>query len=90
MKIPFGGYAAASGLIGGFLTALFSFIIVMATNTLGYTTNPLIANYLFWYAIAGFFTGMITVYIVLKDITGRGVLRRKPRRRNYTEKFTQV
>jgi hypothetical protein len=82
MKIPFGGYAVASGLIGGFLTALFSFIIVMATNTLGYTNSPLIADYLIWYALAGFFTGMSTVYIVLKDINGRGVLRRRPRARN--------
>ena len=83
MKIPFGSYALASGLIGGFMTALFSFIIAMATNTLGYTNNPLIADYLIWYAVAGFFSGMCTVYIVLKDINGRGVLRRRPRPRNY-------
>jgi hypothetical protein len=82
MKIPFGGYAVASGLIGGFMTALFSFIIVMVTNTLGYTNSPLIADYLIWYAVAGFFAGMCTVYIVLKDINGRGVLRRRPRPRN--------
>ena len=88
MKIPFGGYAVASGLIGGFLTALFSFIIVMATNTLGYTNNPLIADYLIWYALAGFFAGMCTVYIVLKDINGRGVLRRRPQPRN-TEQVSQ-
>lgn len=85
MKIPFGGYAVASGLIGGFLTALFSLIIVITTNTLGYTNNPLIADYLIWYAVAGFFAGMCTVYIVLKDINGRGVLRRRPRSRNYEQ-----
>jgi tryptophan-rich sensory protein len=82
MKIPFGGYAVASGLIGGFLTALISFMIVVATNTLGYTNSALLADYLIWYAVAGFFAGMCTVYIVLKDINGRGVLRRKPRPRN--------
>ena len=85
MKIHFGGYALASGVIGGFACALISLTITILTNTLGYTNNPLIANYLFWYAVAGFFTGMITVFIVLKDISGRGVLRRKPKRRNYTE-----
>ena len=85
MKIPFGGYALASGLIGGFLTALFSFIIVMATNTLGYNNSPLIADYLIWYAVAGFFAGMCTVYIILKDINGRGVLRRRPRPRKYEQ-----
>ena len=88
MKIPFGGYAVASGVIGGFACALFSFIITMVTNTLGYTNSPLVADYLVWYAVAGFFSGMCTVYIVLKDITGRGVLRRKPRRRNYAESLT--
>jgi hypothetical protein len=88
MKIPFGGYAAASGLIGGFLTALFSFIMVITTNTLGYTNSPLIADYLIWYALTGFFAGMCTVYIVLKDINGRGVLRRRPRPRN-TEQVSQ-
>lgn len=87
MKLPFGGYALASGVIGGFTCALISLIITMVTNTLGYTNNPLISNNLFWYTIAGFFTGMITVYIVLKDVTGRGVLRRKPQRRKYSEKF---
>jgi hypothetical protein len=84
MKIHFGSYAIASGVIGGFACALISLLMNVVTNTLGYTTNPLLANYLFWYAIAGFFTGMITVFIVLKDVTGRGVLRRKPKRRNYT------
>jgi len=79
MKIPFGSYAVASGLIGGFVCALFSFIITSATNTFGYTDSPLIAEYILWYAVAGFFAGMITVYIVLRDISGRGVLRRKPR-----------
>ena len=82
MKIPFGGYALASGFIGGFLTALFSFIIVMATNALGYTNSPLIDIYLIWYAVAGFLAGMCTVYIVLKDINGRGILRRRPQPRN--------
>jgi len=81
MKVPFGGYAIASGVIGGFGCALFSLIITMVTNTIGYTNSPLVADYLFWYAVAGFFSGMLTVYIVLKDITGRGVLRRKPRPR---------
>lgn len=90
MKIHFGGYAVASGVIGGFACALISFIITIVTNTIGYTNNPLVANYLFWYAVAGFFTGMITVYIVLKDVTGRGVIRRKPRRRNYAEKLTKI
>jgi hypothetical protein len=85
MKIPFGGYAVASGLIGGFVSALFSFLITMTTNTLGYTNSPLIAEYLLWYTVAGFFSGMCTVYIILKDISGRGVLRRKPRQRNYAE-----
>jgi hypothetical protein len=85
MKIPFGGYAVASGLIGGFVSALFSFLITMITNTLGYTNSPLIAEYLLWYAVAGFFSGMCTVYVILKDISGRGVLRRKPRQRNYAE-----
>lgn len=83
MKIHFGGYALASGVIGGFACALFSLIITILTNTLGYTNSPLVADYLFWYAVAGFFSGMCTVYIVLKDITGRGVLRRKPQRRFY-------
>ena len=82
MKIPFGSYAVASGLIGGFMTALFSFIIVMATNALGYTNSPLIDIYLIWYAVAGFLAGMCTVYIVLKDIDGRGILRRRPQPRN--------
>ena len=85
MKIPFGGYAVASGLIGGFVCALFSFIITLVTNTLGYTNSPLVADYLIWYAVVGFFSGMCTVYIILKDINGRGVLRRKPRQRNYAE-----
>ncbi len=79
MKIPFGTYALASGLIGGFMSALVSFIITFTMNTLGYTDNPLVAEYLFWYAFAGFLSGMVTVYIVLRDISGRGVLRRKPR-----------
>ncbi len=79
MKIPFGTYALASGLIGGFMSAFVSFIITFTMNTLGYTDNPLVSEYLFWYAFAGFFSGMVTVYIVLRDISGRGVLRRKPR-----------
>ncbi len=79
MKIPFGTYALASGLIGGFMSALVSFIITFTMNTLGYTDNPLVAEYLFWYAFVGFLTGVVTVYIVLRDISGRGVLRRKPR-----------
>ena len=79
MKIPFGGYALASGVIGGFACALFSFIITMVTNTPRYNNSPLVADYLFWYAIAGFFSGMCTIHIVLKDITGSGVLRPKPR-----------
>lgn len=83
MKIHFGGYALASGVIGGFACVLFSLIITILTNSLGYTNSPLVADYLFWYAVAGFFSGMCTVYIILKDITGRGVLRRKPRRRIY-------
>jgi hypothetical protein len=87
MKIPFGSYAIASGVIGGFTCALISMIITIVTNTLGYTNIPLISTNLFWYTAAGFFTGMITVYIVLKDITGRGVLRRKPQQRKYSEKF---
>ena len=90
MKIPFGGYAVASGLIGGFMCALFSFIITLVTNTIGYTNSPLLAEYLFWYAATGFFSGMCTVYIVLKDITGRGVLRQKPRRRNSAESLNKV
>jgi hypothetical protein len=81
MKVHFGGYAVASGVIGGFGCALFSLIITMVTNTLGYTNSPLVADYLLWYAVAGFFSGMLTIYIVLKDLTGRGVLRRKPRPR---------
>jgi hypothetical protein len=81
MKVPFGGYAIASGVIGGFACALVSLIITMITNTVGYTNNPLVADYLLWYAVAGFFSGMLTVYIILKDLTGRGVLRRKPRPR---------
>jgi hypothetical protein len=85
MKIPFGGYAVASGLIGGFVSALVSLLITMATNMIGYTSNPLIAEYLLWYAVAGFFAGMCTVYIILKDISGRGVLRRKPQKKSYTE-----
>ena len=64
------------------MTALFAFIIVMSTNTLGYTNSPLIAEYLIWYAVAGFFSGMCTVYVVLKDINGRGLLRRRPRPRD--------
>lgn len=87
MKIPFAGYALASGVIGGFTCALISLTITIVTNILGYTNNPLISNNLFWYTMAGFFTGMITVYIVLKDINGRGVLRRKPQRRKYSENF---
>lgn len=83
MKISFGAYAIASGVIGGFACALFSFLTTWVTNTLGYTNSPLIADYLFYYTVVGFFSGMVTVYIVLKDITGRGVLRRKPRQRNY-------
>jgi hypothetical protein len=79
LKIPFGSYAIASGLIGGFVCALFSFMITFATNSLGYTDTPLIADYIFWYAVAGFFSGIVTVYIVLRDISGRGVLRRRPR-----------
>ena len=86
MKMPFGGYAVASGLIGGFMSALFALVIMIITNTLGYTNNPLIAEYLIWYALAGFFSGMCTVSIILKDISGRGVLRRKPRQRNYADK----
>ena len=81
MKVPFRGYAIASGVIGGFVCALFSLIITMVTNSIGYTNSPLVSDYLFWYAVAGFLSGMLTVYIVLKDITGRGVLRRKPRPR---------
>lgn len=77
MKISFGGYAVASGVIGGFVCTLFSFVMTMVTNTLGYTNSPLIADYLIWYAVAGFFSGMCTVYIVLRDITGRSILRRK-------------
>ena len=80
MKVSFGGYAVASGVIGGFICALFSFIMTMVTNTLGYTNSPLIADYLIWYAVAGFFSGMGAVYIVLRDITGRSILRRKPKR----------
>jgi len=79
LKIPFGSYAMAGGLIGGFMSALVSFIITFVTNTLGYTNSPLVAEYLFWYAVAGLISGMVTVYIMLKDISGRGVLRRKPR-----------
>jgi len=79
LKIPFGSYAIAGGLIGGFLCALVSFIITFAANSLGYSNSPLVGEYLFWYAVAGFFSGMITVYIMLRDISGRGVLRRKPR-----------
>ena len=79
MKIPFGSYAVASGLICGFLCALVSLIITFTTNTLGHTDSPLIGEYIIWYAIAGFFSGMITVYIVLRDVSGRGVLRRRPR-----------
>jgi hypothetical protein len=90
MKVPFGGYAVASGLICGFMCALFSFIITMITNALGYTNSPLIADYLFWYAATGFFSGMCTVYIILKDITGRGVLRRKPRQRKIAESLNKV
>jgi hypothetical protein len=90
MKISFGAYAIASGVIGGFACALFSFLITGATNILGYTNSPLIANYLLLYAVAGFFSGMCTVYIVLKDITGRGVLRRKPRQKNYSEKIIKL
>ncbi len=81
MKISFGGYAVASGVIGGFVCALFSFLMTVVTNTLEFTNSPLIGDYLVWYAVAGFFSGMCTVYIVLKDITGRGILRRKPLRR---------
>jgi len=81
MKISFGGYAVASGVIGGFVCALFSFIMTIATNTFGYTNSPLIADYLIWYAIAGFFSATCTVYIVLRDITGRSILRRKSRAR---------
>jgi hypothetical protein len=77
MKISFGGYAVASGVISGFVCALFSFVMTMATNTLGYTSSPLIADYLIWYAIAGFLAGICTAYIVLRDITGRSILRRK-------------
>ncbi|HEX9260956.1 MAG TPA: hypothetical protein VF893_00335 [Candidatus Bathyarchaeia archaeon] len=79
MKIPLGSYAAAGGLISGFMSATVSYIITFVTNTLGYTNSPLVAEYLLWYAIAGFISGMVTVYIMLKDISGRGVLRRKPR-----------
>ncbi len=79
MKIPFGSYAVASGLICSFLCASASFIMTFTTNLLGYTDNPLLGEYIFWYAIAGFFSGIITVYIILKDVSGRGVLRRKPR-----------
>ena len=79
MKIPFGSYATGGGLISGFMSALVSYIITFVTNTLGYTNSPLVAEYLFWYAVAGFISGMVTVYIMLKDISGRGVLRRKPR-----------
>jgi len=85
MKVHFGGYAVASGFISGFMCALFSFIITIITNSLGYTNSPLIAEYLIWYVAAGFFSGMFTVYIILRDITGRGVLRRKPRQRNHVE-----
>ena len=81
MKISFGGYAVASGVIGGFVCVLFSFIMTIVTNTLGYTNSPLIADYLVWYAVAGFLSGMCTVYIVLRDVTGRSILRRKPRPR---------
>lgn len=84
MKIPFGGYAVASGLICGFMCAVFSFAFTMATNTLGYTNSPLVAEYLLWYAAAGFLSGMCTVYIILRDISGRGVLRRKPQQSNYS------
>ena len=87
MKVPFKGYAVASGVIGGFACALFSLVITMVTNAVGYTNSPLVADYLVWCAVAGFFSGMCTVYIVLKDITGRGVLRRKPRRRDSLESF---
>ena len=80
MKISFGGYAVASGVIGGFICALFSFIMKIVTNTLGYTNSPLIADYIIWYAVAGFFSGMCVTYIVLRDITGRSILRRKPKR----------
>jgi len=79
LKIPFGSYAITGGLIGGFVCALVSIMITFVTNTLGYTGSPLIAEYILWYAVAGFFSGMITVYIVLRDVSGRGVLRRKPR-----------
>ncbi len=92
MKVSFGGYAVASGVIGGFVCAFFSFIITMVTNILGYTNSPLIADYLIWYAVAGFFSGMCTVYIVLRDITGRSILRRKPRprQRDYAESLAKV
>jgi len=92
MKISFGGYAVASGVIGGFVCVLFSFIMTMITNALGYTNSPLIADYLIWYAVAGFFSGMCTVYIVLRDITGRSILRRKPRPRqkDYAKSLAQV
>ena len=80
MKISFGGYAVASGVIGGFICALFSFIMTMVTNILGYTNSPLIADYLIWYAVAGFFSGMGAVYIVLRDVTGRSILRRKTKK----------
>ena len=82
----------ASGVIGGSVCALFSFIMTMVTNTLGYTNSPLIADYLMWYAVTGFFSGMCTVYIVLRDITGRSILRRKPRprRRDSAESRAQV
>jgi len=80
MKISFGGYALASGVIGGFICALFSLIMTMVTNILGYTNSPLIADYLIWYAVAGFFSGMGAVYIVLRDVTGRSILRRKAKR----------
>lgn len=82
MKISFGGYAVASGVMGGFVCALLAFAITLVTNTLGYTNNPLVADYLIWYAITGFCSGMITVYIVLRDVTGRSILRRKSRPRH--------
>jgi thiamine transporter ThiT len=81
VKISFGGYAVASGVMTGFVCALLAFTITLLTNTLGYTNNPLVADYLLWYATIGFCSGMFTVYVVLRDITGRSILRRKPRPR---------
>jgi len=80
MRISFGGYTVASGVIGGFVCVLFSFIMTMVMNTLGYTNSPLIGDYLIWYAVAGFFSGICAVYIVLRDVTGRSILKRKPKR----------